>query len=478
MLNVNIINAKSTQKVEVKPGQPVNLKVDANTRLELVDPASGKAPTQIKARRVGDNLEIVTDEKALIEDEAASNAQTPDLVLENYYKQADVSLYAGTGQEAVSYVPVDGAASSSYTAMFTSATTGAALAAAPLLSPWMGVAAGAGVAAAAGGGGGGGGGTPAANQAPVAKDDTKSVTENGRLEGDVPRATDADGTVASYRLVGDVASGKLTFNADGSYSFDANKDFDNLTVGQTKEVSFTYSAVDNAGGVSAPKTVTIIVKGVNDAPVAIAATKSVDEGVKVTGSVSATDVDTGTTLKYAVVGASPAGLTFNDDGTYSFDAGHAAYDSLKAGETKDVVVKFKANDSVVDSAEQTLTITVKGAAEISGTITGAVTEDAATNTASGTLIVSDSDQAKVVAQKDNAGIYGQFSITEAGVWSYRLENSNANVQALNADQEVNDTFRVKSADGTASEDVTVTITGTNDAPVATFVTPIKILELR
>jgi hypothetical protein len=167
MLNVNVINAKSTQKVEVKPGQPTHLKVDANTRLELVDPASGKAPTQIKARRVGDNLEIVTDEKAQIEDTTASNAQAPDLVLEDYFKQADVSLYAGTGQEAVSYVPVDGAASSSYAAMFTSATTGAALAAAPLLSPWMGVAAGAGVAAAAGGGGGGGG-TPAANQAPVA----------------------------------------------------------------------------------------------------------------------------------------------------------------------------------------------------------------------------------------------------------------------------------------------------------------------
>jgi VCBS repeat-containing protein len=470
MLNVNVIKAKSTQKVEVKPGQPTHLKVDANTRLELVDSASGKAPTQIKARRVGDNLEIVTDEKAQIEDTTVSNAQAPDLVLEDYFKQADVSLYAGTGQEAVSYVPVDGAASSSYAAMFTSATTGAALAAAPLLSPWMGVAAGAGVAAAAGGGGGGGG-APVANQAPVAKDDTKSVTENGRLEGAVPNATDADGTVASYRLVGDVASGKLTFNADGSYSFDANKDFDNLAIGQTKTVNFTYSAVDNAGGVSAPKTVTITVTGTNDAPVASAATKSVDEGMKVEGSVTATDADAGATLTYALVGAAPAGLSFKNDGTYSFDASDVAYNSLKAGETQDVLVKFKANDGTVDSAEQTLTIKVKGvndAATISGTATGDVTEDA-TTTVKGSLSVSDVDtgQAKVEAQTDTAGKFGKFSITEAGEWTYELDNEL--IQSLPKESFLEDELTVKSIDGSATKDVVITINGADDRAEIKFV---------
>ncbi len=288
MLNVNVINAKSTQKVEVKPGQPTHLKVDANTRLELVDSASGKAPTQIKARRVGDNLEIVTDEKAQIEDTTASNAQAPDLVLEDYFKQADVSLYAGTGQEAVSYVPVDGAASSSYAAMFTSATTGAALAAAPLLSPWMGVAAGAGVAAAAGGGGGGGG-APVANQAPVAKDDTKSVTENGRLEGTVPIATDADGTIVRYELVGKMADsdGILIFNADGTYKFWPSS-FDYLAEGEKATVAFKYVAVDNNGVKSDPKTVTIDVTGTNDLP-DIVAVETVDKVDNFTVLITETD---------------------------------------------------------------------------------------------------------------------------------------------------------------------------------------------
>jgi VCBS repeat-containing protein len=460
MLNVNVINAKNTQKVEVKPGQSANLKVDPNTRFELVDPVSGKAPTQIKARRVGDNLEIVTDEKAQIEDDAISNTQQPDLVLENYFKQADVSLFAGTGEEAVSYVPVDGIASGSYAAMNTSATTGAALGVLPFINPLLGAAViGAGVVVARNSG--------PDNQLPIALDAASKVTENKVVSDKVPTATDADGTVVSYRLVDNVAAGKLTFNADGSYSFEANKDFDNLAEGQTRTVSFTYSAVDNAGGVSAPKTVTITVTGVNDAPIAIAATKAVDEGVKVAGSVAATDADAGATLKYALVGAAPIGLSFNADGRYSFDAADVAYDSLKAGETKDVVVKFKANDGTVDSAEQTLTITVKGtndAATISGTAAGSMTEDAATTIATGSLSVSDADagQSKAVAQTDSAGKFGKFSITEAGAWTYTLDNSKADVQALVAGQKVTETFKVESADGTASQNVVVTITGASD----------------
>jgi VCBS repeat-containing protein len=60
--------------------------------------------------------------------------------------------------------------------------------------------------------------------------------------------------------------------------------------------------------------------------------------------VTATDADAGATLKFALVGTAPAGLSFKDDGTYSFDAGDAAYDSLKAGETKTVELNVAAAD--------------------------------------------------------------------------------------------------------------------------------------
>ncbi len=465
MLNVNVINAKNSQKIEVKPGQPASVKVESGTRFELADAATGKAPAQIKGRRNGDNLEIVVDEKAQVEEAAASNAQSPDLVLENYYKQEDVSLFAGTGEAAVSYVPVDGAAANAYAAMNTSATTGAALGVFPLLNPVLGAAViGSGAVLAVNN-------SVNANKAPVAQDATAEVVENKTLSAKVPTATDTDGSITSYKLTKDVSGGKLTFNADGSYSFDANKGFDDLAAGQTRTVSFNYVAVDNQGANSEPKTISITVTGTNDEPVAIAATKSVDEGVKVEGSVSATDADAGATLTYALVGEAPAGLSFKNDGTYSFDAGDVAYDSLKAGETQDVVVKFKANDGTVDSAEQTLTIKVKGVnddATISGTAAGDVTEDA-TSTATGSLTVSDVDagQTKVVAQTDSEGDFGKFSITEAGEWTYQLDNEL--IQSLPQEFILKDKLIVKSIDGSATQEVVITINGADDRAEITFV---------
>ena len=60
-----------------------------------------------------------------------------------------------------------------------------------------------------------------------------------------------------------------------------------------------------------------------------------------------------------------------------------------------------------------------------------------------------------------------FSITAAGAWTYVLDNTNAAVQALVAGAMLSDAFTVTSFDGTASETVTVTITGTNDVPAIT-----------
>ena len=53
-------------------------------------------------------------------------------------------------------------------------------------------------------------------------------------------------------------------------------------------------------------------------------------------------------------------------------------------------------------------------------------------------------------------------VNAAGVWTYNLNNTSANVQALNAGVTVTDTFTVVSQDGTASQPVTISIVGTND----------------
>ena len=65
---------------------------------------------------------------------------------------------------------------------------------------------------------------------------------------------------------------------------------------------------------------------------AVADTNSGNEDSLITGSVATndSDVDDGATLSYSL-NAPVAGLTLNADGSYSFDAGNAAYQHLAAG---------------------------------------------------------------------------------------------------------------------------------------------------
>ncbi|WP_157957573.1 Ig-like domain-containing protein, partial [Salinicola halophyticus] len=68
------------------------------------------------------------------------------------------------------------------------------------------------------------------NDVPVVVADTQTTGENSVLSGQVPAATDVDGTIAGYDLATDVGTGNgsLSFNSDGSYSFTPGTDFDSL----------------------------------------------------------------------------------------------------------------------------------------------------------------------------------------------------------------------------------------------------------
>jgi large repetitive protein len=61
------------------------------------------------------------------------------------------------------------------------------------------------------------------------------------------------------------------------------------------------------------------------------------------------------------------------------------------------------------------------------------------------------------------GALGSLTITEAGVWTYTVDN--AAVQYLGAGKTKVETFTVKSLDGTGTQTISVTINGTNDVPV-------------
>ena len=147
--------------------------------------------------------------------------------------------------------------------------------------------------------------------------------------------------------------------------------------------------------------------------------------------------------------------------------------ALAEGQKVTDTIVITVDDGKGGKATQTVTVEVTGtndAPTIGGTATGAVKEDAVVNTTSGQLTKTDVDTNDVhtwsVANNGN-GQYGKFTVDQTGKWTYTLDNSNAKVQALAEGQTATDTIIVTVNDGkggTATQEITVTITGTNDAP--------------
>jgi VCBS repeat-containing protein len=300
------------------------------------------------------------------------------------------------------------------------------------------------------------------NDAPVAQAGTNAVAEDASVTGQLV-ATDVDtGAVLSYALDAPVAG--LTINKDGSYTLDAsNAAYQSLAAGATKVVVASYTVTDDKGAKDTD-TLTITVTGVNDAPVAQAATNKAAEDASVTGQLIATDVDTGAVLTYTL-DAPVAGLTINKDGSYTFNAGNAAYQSLAAGETKNVVASYTVKDDQGATDTETLTITVTGVNDAPVAKAGAfaVTEDAAVVT--GKLVATDVDNNDVLTFALDAPVAG-LVVNADGSWTFNPGDAAYQSLAEGEVAEVVASYTVTDKLGeTSSATVTITLTGKNDLPV-------------
>ncbi|MFX0021273.1 MAG: OmpL47-type beta-barrel domain-containing protein [Candidatus Hermodarchaeota archaeon] len=123
---------------------------------------------------------------------------------------------------------------------------------------------------------------------PIANDDIYSVDEDNELTISAPGVMDndfdGDGDLISAILVSDVTNGTLTFNPDGSFTYQPDTDFYGVDV-------FKY--IVNDGLLDSPiANVEIVVNPVNDAPpVAVDDTATTDEDIAVIIDVLANDDD-------------------------------------------------------------------------------------------------------------------------------------------------------------------------------------------
>jgi VCBS repeat-containing protein len=242
-----------------------------------------------------------------------------------------------------------------------------------------------------------------ANDGPTAADDAGSATEAGTAAGSnasgnvLTNDSDPDagdslvvsavrtGAESGSGTAGTVGSsltgqyGKLTLNADGTYSYavdGANAAVNALNASQTLTDTFTYTVSDGHGGTD-QATLTVTVHGANDTPVAVNDSNSVGEdGPAVTGSVlgNDNDPDNGDSLTVSAVNGSSAAvgsqvtlssgalLTLNANGTYSYDPNHA-FESLNTGQTATDSFTYTASDGHGGTSTATVTITINGANE-------------------------------------------------------------------------------------------------------------------
>ena len=162
-------------------------------------------------------------------------------------------------------------------------------------------------------------------------------------------------------------------------------------------------------------------------------------------------------------------------------------DFLSAGETISFSYTVVASDDSgagnAVSAPQTVTITLTGTNDApvlsfaTGNDAGAVQEDT-TLSVDGQFSSADIDHDATATWTINGsptGTYGAIAVDNTGKWTYTLANGTngvaSAVQLLKAGESHDEVFTVQVSDGLGGVDtqlVTVTITGSNDAPVLSF----------
>ncbi len=370
------------------------------------------------------------------------------------------------------------------------------------------------------------------NDAPIAHAGTNTAIEDGAVVTGQLTSTDVDTSdTHTYSLISGTSEGSITVNADGSYSFDPGSDFQDLALGETRDVTFVFEVEDNHGATSQE---TITVTGTNDAPIiTISGGDSAAETLAVTGAtlttdgtLSVADLDRTDTVTAAITTFSKTGnftgLTLSDAqleamlalnaavisdttqaGTinWSFNSDTYTFGYLGATESITLVYTITVTDSQNATDTQEITIVTNGDNSAQVISVGAGNSDAetlvetdSTLATTGTLSVTDINTTDEVTstvtqvitagttpglQSDNTALLAMLSVntnvidgtTETGTITWSFDSGSEAFDYLAVNESLTLTYTVQVIDtqnATDTQEVTITVTGTNDAPVITI----------
>ncbi len=365
------------------------------------------------------------------------------------------------------------------------------------------------------------------NDAPTLGGGSLSAVEDGGaislalapLSGDV----DSDDDASSLGFVVSARPDEGTANiVNGDLVFDPGTAFQDLAAGDTRQVSIGVQAVDRHGALSPEAFFVATVTGTNDRPIiavapstaVVEATDAAAQVISQTGLVGFDDPDmgdliditaaidgaplwSGGTLTAAQIAVLSNGLTTGTTDAaapltipWSYEA-RLDLDFLAAGETISIDYTVTARDALGLEADAGLSF------QITGTNDGPVLHED-TNTGDpvieqGALVAGNPDAAGNVldndrdpdandtltvtgvspgtGQPDDTGVgtpligrYGMLTLGSGGDWTYRLDDTDPDTEALAAGQSVDEVFTYAASDGTATAMslLRIRITGSED----------------
>ncbi|MBD1863356.1 MULTISPECIES: tandem-95 repeat protein [Trichocoleus] len=285
------------------------------------------------------------------------------------------------------------------------------------------------------------------NDAPIARNDSQTINEDNAaiLINVIANDTDVDRDPLTIVSFTDATRGTLTDNANGTFTYQPSPNANGSD-------SFTYIVDDGQGG-SASATVNIVIRSLNDAPLAVNDSLTLDEDT--TGSINVIANDTDADSTFSVLSFTQAGR-----GTVrNLGNGNFSYQPL---------TNFNGSDSftytVRDAAGATATATVSvgvnsiNDAPIARNDTLSLNEDAAATPIN--ILANDTD-----ADGDTLTV---ISFTETTKGALTFNNGAFSYQpSPNANGSDSFTYVVDDGNGgSASATVTINIASVNDLPVA------------
>ncbi len=288
--------------------------------------------------------------------------------------------------------------------------------------------------------------------------------------------TSADGNTGTLNTTLDAATGGTLGSVHYQYTPNAGT-LASLGAGETRTETFTLTLNDGHGGLTY-QDVDVTIVGTNDAPIITIGSGNSIAGTS-SGTLTVADADTNDTLTSSASSSSanPCGTlsTAITDGvltwTYSLNSDSASYKALADGETQVDSFLVAVSDGHGGTAMQQVLVTVTGTNDAP-----VVTNTSATSATSGTISFTDADaiDSPTVTVANVGTPTGSLDalLADDGTVAWQYTPNAATLSSLTAGQTLTENFTVSINDGhggVVTQNIPVTITGVNSAPVSSTV---------